>query len=105
VKWRNPSRRTQDILIAPIAIPTAALAAVIILPAVGVVWCLNAAMKPFRAGPEWARWFAWRPVYTGDIWDDDRRWIWLEMVERRDNGRYSPHVLYRAPGCVKIDRP
>lgn len=93
MKWHSPSERTQNILIAPIAVPLALVAAAIILPAIGVDRLISAMLKPFRAGLEWSRWFAWRPVQTGDIWDDDRRWVWLETVERRNIRR----VEYRLP--------
>lgn len=58
--------------------------------------------------PTWQSWFAWRPVYIGNVLSRDGRagklgTVWLEWVERRRAGAYeggsvTSYWLYRRPG-------
>lgn len=81
MKWQPPKERTVNMLVAPLAILAAIAAAVVILPCVPIWWALDKyERRLFDKG--WHRWFAWRPVKTGEWHEGDRRWVWLEKVER-----------------------
>lgn len=97
MKWKAPSQKVQDILIAPIAIPAALAFAVLILPCVPLIWEWNK-WDDYRFRKPWHRWFAWRPVKLGAWYDKDRRWVWLEMLERKHD-RYDADInwVYRVP--------
>lgn len=101
MKWKPPSQRVQNILIAPVAIPAAVALAAIILPVVPVIWAWDK-WDTYRFRKPWHRWFAWRPVKLGAWYDKDRRWVWLEMVERvHDRFAAEGDWLYREPQGIE----
>ena len=95
MKWRAPSERVQGWLVAPIAIPAAACLFVLIAPAIPVIWAWDR-WDRYRFRKPWHRWFAWRPVMLGEWFEDERRWVWLEMVERV-RAKYHSEWIYRLP--------
>jgi hypothetical protein len=84
MRWKNPSTKVQNILIAPLAAPIAICALPVLLVMVAIAWPVQRYCEWSQARG-WHRWFAWRPVYCGDWWDEDRprKWVWLETVSRR----------------------
>lgn len=75
MRWKPPSERVRNRMLAPIVIPLAVVGVPVILTMVGLLK-LYELVFPER---DWHQWFAWRPVrhYRRDCW------MWLEPVERR----------------------
>lgn len=96
MKWRAPSERTQLILLSPV-LAVVALAALWFLPLAGLFW-LDGKWRTRQAARGWHPWLAWRPVKVGEWWAKDRRWVWLETVERRVR-KYGDGYDYRLPGA------
>jgi hypothetical protein len=94
MKWKPPTERSVNILVAPIAIPVVLIAAPVILACVPVWWALDK-YETWLFGKGSHRWFAWHPVKTGDCFDRDRRWIWLETVEREALTYPNRETIYR----------
>src|SRR3546814_17403355 len=97
MKWRAPSERMQFWLAAPIAVPVAVLCAIWLLPVAAMLW-LDRKCRARQAARGWHPWLAWRPVKIGQWWAKDRRWVWLETVERRVRD-YGDGYDYRLPGA------
>lgn len=97
MKWRAPSERTQFWLAAPVVIPVAALCSVILMPAALLIW-LDGKRRARQAAKGWHPWLAWHPVKAGEWWENDRRWVWLETIDRRVR-RYGDGYDYRLPGA------
>lgn len=91
MKWKAPSERVQFIIAAPIAVPVALAAAVVLLPVAGLIWLEEQWAKRQRAKGRHV-WYAWRPVKFDAFWynDMDSCWFWLEPVDRRwSRGRWE----------------
>jgi hypothetical protein len=97
MKWHPPSEGVQFLLVAPVVVPLGLLAAAVILPLVPIFMLESWLSRKLRPSPEWHQWFAWRPVRVGDQFDHDRRWVWLEPVERRSRP-YNWPTEYRIQG-------
>lgn len=100
MRWKPIPEKVHFWLAAPVTIPVAIMAAPFILFAVGIA---KLSLKIFPPpSQDWHPWFAWRPVKTGHWADKDRRFIWLETVERRAHP-YDWPTEYRTPDQTKGD--
>lgn len=92
MKWCGPSERVKFVLISPVVVPIAIIAAPVFLAVAGGIWLEEKLTKPFRPTREWSTWYAWRPVCINDwVCDDEKRWVWLETIERRGERHWTEY--------------
>lgn len=92
MQWKEPSERTQFILLSPILIPVTIVAVPVFAPLIAVLW----AWDRWGPKPAWRKWFAWRPVKVFSWTTHEHRWVWLEWLERWSG--IHTNADYRFPG-------
>lgn len=93
-KW---TERVFIVLTSPIVIPFFA----VFIPILWLGLKVDDWLGPKR---HWTPWFAWRPVKVG-WWPPDQRWVWLEWVERKDNGTGFADYRNDTSECWADERP
>jgi hypothetical protein len=90
MRWKPDTRFLPESLTDALLMPLAALFLVAISPVIAVFY-LDYLV---RGTERWSRWFAWHPVTVGVWWDESRRVVWLELIERY-RGSVMSDWLYR----------